>query len=519
MLKRILFVFILCTIALKDQAQFLDKTFYLVDSIQKTATNTNDFILIDVNLKLYHSSSSDTSKLELLNEIIETCNDETIWSKYNRLMYDLSDKLAQKEQTIFLKNKYLSFKSLAINNFGFYIQNYTNKPNEALKFYKEAAQIQEAINDKTALISSYNNIGNFLYNTGKILEAIDIFQKTIKLHESFKNNTDLTPVLNNLGDIYLFLGDTSKAYIYIKRALASAMQSGDKRIIAQELQNLGILEKNKGRLDYSIKCLNKALAIREEIGDISGICKSKCNLAVLCMIDSNYILAKQYLEDVKKLITNVDNLTVKELYHSAMFQLYSSLNDSKNAIIELEMALKLSQENGAIQEEVKNGLILINLYRAQNETEKELKLFRHMSDLGKTINNSEMRRNALRKDYEFEYAKKEQDFKIEQAIKDEKARSEKRKQKFVTVGISFILLLTLIFSFFIFKAFKLTKQKNIIISNQKQEVEEKKRLIEEKQKEIIESITYARRIQQSLLPTEKYIEKNLTKYQGKNQTK
>ena len=44
---------------------------------------------------------------------------------------------------------------------------------------------------------------------------------------------------------------------------------------------------------------------------------------------------------------------------------------------------------------------------------------------------------------------------------------------------------------------------------QKKEVEQQKQLVEENQKEIIDSITYARRIQSSLLPSEKYIEKSL----------
>ena len=38
-----------------------------------------------------------------------------------------------------------------------------------------------------------------------------------------------------------------------------------------------------------------------------------------------------------------------------------------------------------------------------------------------------------------------------------------------------------------------------------------KELIEEKQKEIIDSIYYARRIQRALLTSEKYIERNLNK--------
>jgi hypothetical protein len=38
-----------------------------------------------------------------------------------------------------------------------------------------------------------------------------------------------------------------------------------------------------------------------------------------------------------------------------------------------------------------------------------------------------------------------------------------------------------------------------------------KQIVEEKQKEMIDSITYARRIQRSLLPTDKYIERNINK--------
>jgi hypothetical protein len=48
-----------------------------------------------------------------------------------------------------------------------------------------------------------------------------------------------------------------------------------------------------------------------------------------------------------------------------------------------------------------------------------------------------------------------------------------------------------------------------IIEQQKEETEHQKELVEEKQREIIDSIKYARRIQRSLLPTEKYIDKNI----------
>ena len=59
----------------------------------------------------------------------------------------------------------------------------------------------------------------------------------------------------------------------------------------------------------------------------------------------------------------------------------------------------------------------------------------------------------------------------------------------------------IIFAFFVFRSLKITRRQ--------------KSIIEEKQKEILDSIHYAKRIQQSLLPTTKYIENNIQKLKTK----
>jgi hypothetical protein len=104
------------------------------------------------------------------------------------------------------------------------------------------------------------------------------------------------------------------------------------------------------------------------------------------------------------------------------------------------------------------------------------------------------------------------------AIASEKSRKQKLIIAFVVVG----LLLVLVFAGFIFRSLKITrKQKDIIfdqkevVEAQKKEVEHQKNLVEEHQKDIIDSITYARRIQRSLLPSEKYIDKNLNRLMKK----
>jgi serine phosphatase RsbU (regulator of sigma subunit) len=96
------------------------------------------------------------------------------------------------------------------------------------------------------------------------------------------------------------------------------------------------------------------------------------------------------------------------------------------------------------------------------------------------------------------------------------AEEKSRKQKLVIAFVAAGLLLVLVFALYIFRSLRIThKQKNIIeeqkniVEQQKKVVEHQKHLVEEHQKNIIDSITYAKRIQGALLPTENYIEKTL----------
>ena len=56
---------------------------------------------------------------------------------------------------------------------------------------------------------------------------------------------------------------------------------------------------------------------------------------------------------------------------------------------------------------------------------------------------------------------------------------------------------------------KMVKEKTIEITEQKDEIEKQHFELREKQKEILDSIHYAKRIQNSLMPNDKYIDRNL----------
>jgi len=94
--------------------------------------------------------------------------------------------------------------------------------------------------------------------------------------------------------------------------------------------------------------------------------------------------------------------------------------------------------------------------------------------------------------------------KAEQDKKDVIAKAELKQKEnernYFIVGFGLVLVLAL----FILRGYKQKQKANEIIATQKH-------LVDEKQKEILDSIHYAKRIQTALLPSEMYIEKSLQK--------
>ena len=55
-----------------------DKKFYLIDSLNLDKISASDKELIDTSLTLYHLEKHDTSKLDLIEHIVDECWDENV---------------------------------------------------------------------------------------------------------------------------------------------------------------------------------------------------------------------------------------------------------------------------------------------------------------------------------------------------------------------------------------------------------------------------------------------------------
>jgi serine phosphatase RsbU (regulator of sigma subunit) len=112
----------------------------------------------------------------------------------------------------------------------------------------------------------------------------------------------------------------------------------------------------------------------------------------------------------------------------------------------------------------------------------------------------------------YSFERKEAATKAENSIRQTLAEEKNNKQKSIIQLILLGLLLTAIFAGLIFRSLKITRKQKQIIEIKNNETEYQKKIIEEKNKDITDSIHYAKQIQNALLREETRIGKHLPEH-------
>jgi serine phosphatase RsbU (regulator of sigma subunit) len=487
------------------KAQLHDKSYYLLDSLKKEKISKPDLETLEFFLKKYYKASTDTAKLGNLMELVENLNAEDLWPRYNLYVNKVAKQRIEKATNPALILFYKRILAQTINNIGFYEQNYTGNIRKAMDSYKQTEKIQNSIEDWSGLIITKSNIAVLLHNTGNTAKAIELYKEAISINDNNKLNANTSAVYNNLADVYSYIQDTVNAIVNLNKALEVAIRFKQKSMIAQELQNLGVVYNKKGKMDISFKYFKKSLELRNEIGDELGVCRSKINLANICINNNKIAEAKRYLEDVTGLVKSSENLQIKYLYHYSLGILNEKINQTKTAIDNYEKALNYAIQITNLVEEFNTLNVLAPLYEKEGNLHRVINSYKRIKEIELVLNRENLKRNLTRSQVEAE-------LKENQRIRELEAEQRQAKQKLTIITVLILLLVFILFSYFISRALKKNKQMNTIILAQKAEVESQKELIEEKahelaikHKDITDSINYAQRIQSSLIPAQEEV--------------
>lgn len=340
------------------------------------------------------------------------------------------------------------------------IYQYNYKTEEAIKTLEQSVRIKTEINDQKGVASVINKIGNLYFEDNKIDKAITYFEQTLELEKKSSDKVNIAASFNNIGIAWFKKGDYTKAKDYFQKALDIYKEINDKKGISSSLNNLANIYYNQKDYTKSLENYESSLKLKTEIKDDRGLAILKHNIGNIYKEKKIYQKAKQYYEESSELARRVNFTDVMAKNMLALSQLYSSINDYKNAFENFKFFVDAKHllEN----EDKENQLSELQEKYSQ---EKEIhRLMRKISKQDILVKMTSERNKQALLIRDLELGKKEELVK---------------KQTIFIIFTVIVLLIIIIFSFLLFRQFKKLKKGNRLLRLQKDEIENKKKLLEE----------------------------------------
>jgi serine phosphatase RsbU (regulator of sigma subunit)/tetratricopeptide (TPR) repeat protein len=425
------------------------------------------------------NSKEDTTKVNILMQLVESISDDNVWPAYNEQMLKISEKIVQSKIAI-IRRKGKKGLADAYNNIGYMYNNQGDIPN-ALDFFGKSLRMQEELGFKDGVAELLSNIGVIYYMQNDLPKALDYYLKGLKIREEIGDKNAIANSLNNIGNLFYTQKNMQRALYYSNRSLQLQQEIGDKEGMAYSLNNLGGIYFYKNDITKALKFYLKSKAMRLEIGDQQGVAASLHNIATL------------YLKQSPSLpITKTKQLNLAQCYTDSSLLLSKKLGFPANIRNAEKLYSKIDSAKGNFASAFEHYKLFV-LYKD-------------------SINNEVNHQASIKSQLKYVFEKKEAILKEQQDKERAIGREKSRLQQLVIWAVVGGLIILAGFSFFIFRSLQQNKKANRIITLQKELVEDKNLIIEEKQKEIIDSINYAKRIQYSLLADEDILKSNLANY-------
>lgn len=451
--------------------------------------------------KLLAGNLQDTTRLKILIEISELCNDQEILSYTQPALILVQKLLDEGNYNATRKEWLLDKKAYAHINTG-YVYDKQGKAAQALDQYRQAVKIFLETSNKAGIANSMNNMGAIYDSQGDISRALNCYEIALTLFEAVGMKEGMAYTLNNIGAVYDMQGHTEKALEYHGRSLKINEETGDKRGMALLLNNIGLIYYSQGKINEALELYRRGLKIQEELDDLWGtaLLLNNIGLCYYALGDINRSLEYHFLS-MKQKKQIADQAGVSSSMNNIATILHT-VKKNKEGKAYADSALKIATELGFPEHIANAAKTLSRIDSSLGDMTGAFVHYKLHVRYRDSIANQQTRRATTRNQLKYEFDKKTAVLKEQQEKERALASQRSRVQQIIIWSVAGGLLLVLAFAVFVVRSLRTTRRQ--------------KQIIEEKQKEILDSIYYARRIQTALLTNEKYINKHLKKIQVKN---
>ncbi|MFO7863084.1 MAG: tetratricopeptide repeat protein [Salinivirgaceae bacterium] len=423
---------------------------------------------------------------------------------------------------------------------------------DAIAHYKKALQFYITLNEKDKVAYTYLLLGGTYWQAKKYQEALQEYLISMRLYESLGRKQQVASAQKNIGLIYRDIGNIDKAVEYHMRSLDTYREIGNKPLIGVAVSILAGDYWSAGNYNQALSTYLKALDIRKELGNKSHIAGGYNNVALayksLEMQDSSMINYRRALTLYREIddrrneaaiLNNIGNLHKRDSVNdSAVHYLqkalelrkriehrqgigYSSLNlgqvywtekqgrKSEKILLEARTIARELSDDYLLKE---SCLLLSDIYQKTGRYQKSLTFYQEFHAAEKRLQVDESIRRVADMQIRFEAEKR---MRIVEK-KDAELKQQAMRIYYLLAGLALLLVLVVVVIIALLqkrKSNRLLAMRNMEIQEQKAEIEAQRDLAEDQRDTIAaqndkinDSILYASRIQNALLPPDDQME-------------
>jgi serine phosphatase RsbU (regulator of sigma subunit) len=334
----------------------------------------------------------------------------------------------------------------------------------ALPKYFDALKIFESLKDSLGQAKTHLGIGTAYFNTDNDVAATRHFYSAIAFAVSAGGKKTCIDAESMLGTIFKNQKKLDSSLFHLHHGERLSIETGDSVSLAGVLNDIGLAYKNHNEHEKALSFLLQALDIRERIHDQRGIAGANINIGNTLRRLDRYKDAMPYYNK---------GIEVSAKSGDYDFYLNGIMGRARNLV-------KLGEYKEAASE--------MSRYVESKDSLTKVELTKTLAEL----------------DVNYQSEKKDADLLLHKAQLKAKT-SENLRQRILIIASVIALLLAMVAIFFIYRSFHLNR-KNA------QDLASKNAVIEEKNRQITDSINYAKIIQHSLLPEKDFFDHHLGEY-------
>ena len=461
---------------------------------------------------LIKTDKEDTTKVNHLNKLVDDL--QFVWAD--------SEPLLNQQIQLSKKLNFWRGQARAYLQFSWCYSVLSDHKN-ATKYCDSAMSIFKKNNYQYGIASALSSRGSIVGKVGSTDESHRLYMEALRIFESLGSERGIAMALVNIANIQNNQGDIDKATANMKKALAIYLKTKNLKSQGICYSNLGNYQNKKGNADSAIYYFRKALTIKLIQGDVRGEAASYGRISGVHEdygnMDSAVIYANKEL-DLFKGLKDKSKISGTLIVVGLLNLKQAKVDQAVNVCTE---ALAIGQEIG--EQGIRRDACecLARAYAAKKDGLKAYKYLSQFIQLKDSLSNTEIDKQIARTEVSYQYEKEILADSIRTA-EDKKsllAREQQKleKQRIITIAGIVGFLLAMLLAVVFYKSAKQKNRDNILLEEKNTIIEEHRSVLELKNKEILDSIQYAKRIQMAILPNEKYIERNLNKLKTPEENK